>query len=141
MIKAGERYGERSPARPRVGGEWGSWDLKLEDSPRPEVRALLEGGALRVGLGCGGDGGMGPTIVSYLRGAGAGAVGTVVATTAVAAAGMVEALWLAAAAAWVDVQQRRRRQWVEVQQRRRRQYQGRGWACQQGEEKSGTPAA
>ena len=51
---------------------------------------------------------MGLTIVSYLRGAGAWAVGTVVATTAAAAEGMAEALWLVAVAAWVDVQQRRR---------------------------------
>ena len=31
----------------------------MKDSPRPEVRALLDGGALRDGLGCGGDGGVG----------------------------------------------------------------------------------
>ena len=35
----------------------------MEDSPGPEVRALLDGGALRAGLECGGDGGMGPTRV------------------------------------------------------------------------------
>ena len=40
----------------------------MEDSLGPEIRALLEGGALRVGLRCGGDGGVGPTLVSYLRG-------------------------------------------------------------------------
>ena len=45
----------------------------------------MEGGALRVGLGCGGDGGAGLTLVSYLRRAGAGVVGTVVAMTAAAA--------------------------------------------------------
>ena len=44
--------------------------MELEDSPRPEVRALLEGGALRDGRGCGEDGGKGPTRVSYLCGAG-----------------------------------------------------------------------
>ena len=45
--------------------------MELEDSPGLEVRALLEGGALHVGIGCGGDGGVGLTLVSYLRGAGA----------------------------------------------------------------------
>ena len=33
----------------------------------------MEGGALRVGLGCGEDGGVRPTLVWYLRGAGAAA--------------------------------------------------------------------
>ena len=47
----------------------------MEDSPGLEVQALLEGGALRVGLECGGDGGVGPTLVWYLRGAGASATG------------------------------------------------------------------
>ena len=61
----------------------------MEDSPRPEVQAL------RVGLGCGGDGGVGPTLIAYLRGAGAGAIGTVEATTT-AAAGTP---WLAATTA------------------------------------------
>ena len=45
--------------------------MELDDSPRPEVRALLNGGALRDGLGCGGEGGVGPTRVWYLLGAGA----------------------------------------------------------------------
>ena len=45
--------------------------MELEDSPGLEVRALLEGGALRVGLGYGGDGGVGPPLISYLRGVGA----------------------------------------------------------------------
>ena len=71
-----------------MGGDWGSWGLELEDSPRPNIQALLEGGALRVGLGCGGDGGVGPTLMSYLRGVGAGVAGTVEATTAAAAASM-----------------------------------------------------
>ena len=97
MIKAGDRSRGRSPAGPC--GEWGSLGLELEDSSRPEVRALLEGGALRVGLGCGGDGGVGPTLVAYLRGAGAGAIGTLEATTVAAAAGIAGALWLAVAAA------------------------------------------
>ena len=44
----------------------------MEHSPRPEVCTLLKGGALRVGLGCEGDRGVGPTLVAYLRGAGAG---------------------------------------------------------------------
>ena len=39
---------------------------------------------------------MGPTLVAYLRGAGAGVVGFVEATTATAVAGMAGALWLAA---------------------------------------------
>ena len=82
-----------------MGGDWGSWGLKLEDFPGTEVRALLEGGALRVGLGCGGDGGVGPTLVAYLSEAGAGAIGTIEATTAAAAVGMTGALWLTAAAA------------------------------------------
>ena len=42
---------------------------------------------------------MGPTLVSYLRGVGAGAARTVVATTATIATGMAGALWLVAAAA------------------------------------------
>ena len=33
----------------------------MDDSPRPEVRALLGSGALRAGLGCDGVGGVGPT--------------------------------------------------------------------------------
>ena len=40
----------------------------MEDSPRQEVRALLDCGALRDGLGCGEDGGMGLTRVWYLLG-------------------------------------------------------------------------
>ena len=40
---------------------------------------------------------MGPTLVAYLRGAGAGTTRTIEATTAAATAGMVGALWLAAA--------------------------------------------
>ena len=71
--------------------------LELEDSPKPEVRALLEGGALRVGLGCGGYGGVRQTLVAYLLGARAGAAGTVEDTTVAAATGMAGALWLAAA--------------------------------------------
>ena len=35
----------------------------MDDSLGPEVQALLDGGALRAGLGCGGDGGVGPTLV------------------------------------------------------------------------------
>ena len=49
--------------------------MELEDSLGPEVRALLEGGGLRDGRGCGGDGGKGPTRVSYLCGAGAVGIG------------------------------------------------------------------
>ena len=36
------------------------------DSPRPEVRALLDGGVLWEGLGYGEDGGLGSTRVRYL---------------------------------------------------------------------------
>ena len=43
----------------------------MEDSPRPEVLTLLDGGPLRAGLGCDGAGGVGPTRVWYLLGAGA----------------------------------------------------------------------
>ena len=60
----------------------------------------MEGEALRVGLGCGGEGGTGPTRVSYLRGVGAGAVGTVAAATATATA-MAGVLWLKGGAALV----------------------------------------
>ena len=51
------------------------WLLRpwLEDSPGPEVRALLNGGAFRDGLGYGGEGGVGPTLVWYLLRAGAAA--------------------------------------------------------------------
>ena len=63
MIEAGDRSGGRSPVRPCVGGNWGSRGLELEDSLRLEVWALLEGETLWDGLGCGGEGGMGPTLV------------------------------------------------------------------------------
>ena len=43
--------------------------MESEDSPRPEVRALLDGRALRDGLGCDREGGVGPTRVWYLLGA------------------------------------------------------------------------
>ena len=43
----------------------------MEDSPGPDVRALFGGGNFPAGRGCGGDGGVGPTHMSYLRGAGA----------------------------------------------------------------------
>ena len=75
-----------------MGGEWGFWGLELEDSLGLEVRALLECRALRVGLGCGGDGRVGPTLVAYLRGAGAVAEGTVEVTIVEAAVGMAGAL-------------------------------------------------
>ena len=45
----------------------------MEDSPRPKVRALLEGGDLLVGIGCGEEGGTGLTLVLYLREVGAAA--------------------------------------------------------------------
>ena len=81
-----------------MGGDWG---LELEDSPRLEVQALLEGEALRVGLGCGGDGGVGPTLVWYLRGAGASATGAweAAAASAEPTAGLPEATVTAGIAA------------------------------------------
>ena len=42
----------------------------MDDSPGPEVRALLGGGALRASLGCDRAGGVGPTRVWYLLWAG-----------------------------------------------------------------------
>ena len=52
-----------------------------------------------MGLGCGGDGGVGPTMVAYLHKAGAGTARTIEITTFEAATGMAEALWLATVAA------------------------------------------
>ena len=56
----------------------------MEDSPRPDVRALFGGRNPLASRGCGGDGRVGPTHVSYLRGAGVvggtGAGDTTVAT-------------------------------------------------------------
>ena len=43
----------------------------MDDSPGPEVWALLGGGALRASLGCDGAGRVGPTRVWYLLWAGA----------------------------------------------------------------------
>ena len=81
----------------------------MDDSPGPEVRALLGGGALRAGLGCDGADKVGPTWVWYLLWAGAteeepsASVATVEATTTTEghAAG---ALGLAATAATVAAQ-------------------------------------
>ena len=56
----------------------------MEDSPRPDFRALFGGGNLLKGHGCGEDGGVGPTRVSYLHGDRA-AGGTGVRATAAAA--------------------------------------------------------
>ena len=39
----------------------------MEDLTGSDVRALFRGGSLLEGRGCGGDGGVGPTSVSYLR--------------------------------------------------------------------------
>ena len=77
-----------------VTGAPRAWNWKTP--PRPEVQDLLEGGALRIGLGCGGDEGVGPTLVAYLRGAEARIAGTIEATTATVAPGMAGALLLAA---------------------------------------------
>ena len=70
-------------------------DLELEDSPGPEVQALLDGGALWDGLGCGGEVRMGPTLVWYLFGTGAAAA-TGAGTVATTAAGAVMAAVAAA---------------------------------------------
>ena len=70
----------------------------MEESPGPEVWVILGGGAIWFGLGCGGDGGVGQTLVAYLREAGAGAAGIVEATTTIVAAGMAGAFWLVAVA-------------------------------------------
>ena len=43
----------------------------MEYSPGLDVRTLFRGGNLLAGRGCGGDGGVGSTLVSYLHGAGA----------------------------------------------------------------------
>ena len=90
----------------------------MEDSLRPEVLALLDGGALRTGLGCDGAGGVGPTRVWYLLRVGASeeepttglpwvvavvnkvaAVAGAAGTTAVAAARAAEGTAVAAAVA------------------------------------------
>ena len=47
--------------------------LELKGSLGPDVRALLVGGAVRDGLGCGEEGGVGLTLVWYFLGAGAAA--------------------------------------------------------------------
>ena len=58
----------------------------MEDSPGLDVRALFGGGNLLAGRGCGEDGGLGPTRMSYLRGVGA-VGGTRAGDTAAAAKG------------------------------------------------------
>ena len=70
----------------------------MEDSLGLEVWALFKGRPLQVGLGCGENGGTGPTRVSYLHGARAGAARTVAAAIATAAA-IARVLWLAGGAA------------------------------------------
>ena len=60
----------------------------MEDSPGLEVRALLEGGALRVGLGWGEYGGVGANSSIIFAGAGAGEPGTVVTMMAATAVGV-----------------------------------------------------
>ena len=52
---------------PCVGDEGCLYGREWEDSPGPEVQALFEGGGHQVGRGYGGEGGIGPTLVSYLR--------------------------------------------------------------------------
>ena len=43
----------------------------MDNYPGPEVQALLDGGALRDGLGCDGEGGVGLNLLWYLLKAGA----------------------------------------------------------------------
>ena len=67
----------------RAYGAW-NWKTPLGQRSGPFWKV----GPSEVGLGCGGDEGVGPTLVAYLRGAG---VGTVEATTAAAVVGMAGA--------------------------------------------------
>ena len=41
MIEAGDRFGGGSSVSPWTCGEWGFCDLKLDDSPGSDVRALV----------------------------------------------------------------------------------------------------
>ena len=59
ILEAGDNWGdELSSAR---GGDGSGLDL--EDSPGPDARARLGGGARRRGLGCTGEGARSPTLV------------------------------------------------------------------------------
>ena len=69
MIEAGDRFGGSSSAGPWTCGEWGSYDLELDDSPGFDVRALFDG------RGWAGDGREDPALVLYLRGTGAVGMG------------------------------------------------------------------
>ena len=61
ILEAGDNWGDEPwPAR---GGDGSSLDL--EDSPGPDVRAYLEGRALRRGLGCTKERARGPARVRY----------------------------------------------------------------------------
>ena len=59
ILEAGDSWGDELSSV--EGGD--DLGLDLEDSPGPDVRARLEGGALRLGLGCTGEGARGPTRV------------------------------------------------------------------------------
>ena len=50
--------------------------LEREESPKPDVRASLEGGGLHGGRGCIGEGGRGPTWVLYLLDGGSAPCGS-----------------------------------------------------------------
>ena len=76
IIEAGDNWGEVA-SQPGRGGDCGGMGLEWEDSLRPDVRARLEGGALRGGRGFSGEGGRGggggggvwgtgPSLVLYL---------------------------------------------------------------------------
>ena len=89
-----------SEVGPCVGDEGCSWAREAEDSLGPEVRALFRGGSLLNGCEGGGDGGVGTTLISYLRWirvVGAGATGMSAATTTGSARQtMVAAAWATA---------------------------------------------
>ena len=55
IIEAGDNWGEVA-SQPGRGGDCGGMGLEREDSLRPDVRACLEGGALRGGRGFSGEG-------------------------------------------------------------------------------------
>ena len=72
----------------------------MEDSLELDVRALFGGGNLLEGHGCGGDGGVGPTCVSYLRGVGAAGGTRVGDTTSTTEGGAATAATAGSVAGW-----------------------------------------
>ena len=50
MTEGRDRSKGRAPTGPSLGGDRGSWGIELEDYPRTEVPALLEGGASELAL-------------------------------------------------------------------------------------------